>query len=239
MRTPPNDTVSERTCVLTRAKGDRARLVRLALSPSGDVLPDVRARAPGRGAWIAVDRPALDTAVAKGKLKGALSRAFKEGDVSVPEDLGARIETALADDALNRLGLEARASTLVTGSERVAETARSGKVALLLHAADAAEDGNRRLDQAWRVGEDREGSGARGLVLSAPRAILSAALGRDNVVHIGVTDARAADRVALAIDRWHAFIGLPTTGWLAENTAKRQGRAAHEENPDFGQKGFG
>ena len=235
MRTPPNDTVSERTCVLTRAKGDRARLVRLALSPSGDVLPDVRARAPGRGAWIAVDRPALDTAVAKGKLKGALQRAFKEGDVAVPDDLGQRVETALADDALNRLGLEARASTLVTGSERVAETARSGKISLLLHAADAAEDGNRRLDQAWRVGNDDEGSGARGLVLSAPRAILSAALGRDNVVHIGVTDARAADRVALAIDRWHAFIGLPTTGWLAENTAKGQGRAAH----DVLSKGFG
>lgn len=212
MRTPHNDTVSERTCVLTRAKGDRARLVRLALSPSGDVLPDVRARAPGRGAWIAVDRPALDGAVAKGKLKGALQRAFKANEVSVPEDLGARVETALADDALNRLGLEARASTLVTGSERVADAARSGKVSLLLHASDAGEDGNRRLDQAWRVGNDDEGSGARGLVLTAPRAILSQALGRDNVVHIGVTDARAADRVALAVDRWHAFLGLPTTG---------------------------
>jgi predicted RNA-binding protein YlxR (DUF448 family) len=58
------------------------------------VAPDVRARAPGRGAWIGVDRPTLDAANQKGKLKGALARAFKTGDVSVPADLGERIETA-------------------------------------------------------------------------------------------------------------------------------------------------
>jgi len=34
-------------------------------------------------------------------------------------------------------------------------------------AADAGEDGNRSLDQAWRVGQSAEGSGRQGLVLPA------------------------------------------------------------------------
>src|SRR5690349_11275155 len=97
MRTPRNDDlaladkephVPERTCVLTRRKGTRDELIRLALSPDGEVAPDVRARAPGRGAWIGVTRSELDEANTQGKLKGALQRAFKTNAVGVPADLG-------------------------------------------------------------------------------------------------------------------------------------------------------
>lgn len=228
MRTLPNDPPGvkhspERTCILTRAKGEREELIRLALAPDGMVHPDVRAKAPGRGAWIGVDRAALDAAVAKGKLKGALSRAFKTGDITVPDDLGARIEEALSRAALERLGLEARASTVATGSERIIDSARKGALELLFHAADASEDGNRKLDQAWRMGRDEEGSGRQGLVLSVDRTILSVALGRENVVHIGVIDAGAAARVATAIDRWHGFIGFASTGWPCELTSQGSG----------------
>ena len=80
----------ERTCVLTRRKGGRDQLIRLALGPDGTVAPDVRARAPGRGAWISVSRAELDEAVANGKLKGALARAFRSGDVTIPPDLAER-----------------------------------------------------------------------------------------------------------------------------------------------------
>ena len=51
--------VPERTCVLTRRKATKDELIRLALSPDGEVAPDVRARAPGRGAWIGVCRTDL------------------------------------------------------------------------------------------------------------------------------------------------------------------------------------
>ena len=46
----------ERRCILSREKGGRDRMVRLALSPAGVVLPDVQSRAPGRGAWIGCSR---------------------------------------------------------------------------------------------------------------------------------------------------------------------------------------
>jgi uncharacterized protein len=209
MRSLPNEPADEpeRRCVISGERGPKSGLVRLALGPDGQVAPDVRARAGGRGAWIGVNRADLETAIAKGKLKGGLSRAFKTSEFTLPDDLADRVETALSRNAIDRLGLEARSGMLLTGSEKIEQSARSGKVRLLLHASDAAADGNRKLDQAWRVGSDREGTTLAGLVLSVDRSILAASLGRENVVHIALIDKAAAARVGQALDRWHYFIG--------------------------------
>jgi len=207
MRKPRNDAlekhVPERTCILSRRMAPKEELIRLALSPDGEVAPDVRARAPGRGAWIGVNRAELDEANARGKLKGALQRAFKTNAVTVPADLGERTQAALRQAALDRLGMEARSGNLINGSDKVEVAARSGKVHLLIHAADAGEDGNRKLDQAWRVG----GGAERGVIFPEPRTILSLALGRENVVHVALTDPAAASRVSDALERWRGFTG--------------------------------
>ncbi len=209
---PAKDTSPERRCILTGNNGSRDELIRLAISPANpdgtcDVLPDVLARAPGRGAWIGVSRQELETALAKSKLKGALARAFKGAVLTIPADLPARIEAALTRVLTDRLGLELRSGKLLLGSDRIAEKARQGKVAFLAHAADASDDGARKLDQAWRVGEDAEGSGKRGMTLPLDRAALSVALGRDNVVHLALTDRAAAMRVAAPLGRLLHFLG--------------------------------
>ena len=208
-----------RSCILTRDRASRGALVRLALAPDGQVLPDVRAKAPGRGAWIGVTRTELETALAKGRLKGALSRAFKGAPFTLAPDLPARIAAALERNALDRLGLEARGGSLLTGSERIVAAARSGQLHALFHAADAGADGAGKLAQAWRVGRDAEGSGLKGLTLPVARSILSLALGRENVVHIGVTDRAAAGRVSDALDRWLHFIGAQTLSPAQRSTA--------------------
>jgi len=232
MRTSPDDTrtvttqgaragddTPTRSCILTRDRAARAHLIRLALAPDGAILPDVRAKAPGRGAWIGVTRAELETALAKGKLKGALSRAFKTGDFRIPDDLPDRITAALERNALDRLGLEAKSGTVLTGSDKIADAARAGQLKALYHAADASPDGARKLAQAWRVGEDREGSDLKGLALPLARPILSMALGRENVVHIGVIDRLAAVRLGEALDRWLHFIGSdPEPGPHQSNT---------------------
>ena len=219
-RPAPGNHNPERTCVLTRRKGTKDELIRLALSPDGEILPDVRARAPGRGAWIGVTRAELDSANAKGKLKAALQRAFKSKDVTVPANLGERTEQALRQAALDRLGMEARAGNLINGADRVEAAARAGKVQLLIHAADAGEDGRRRMDQAWRVG----GGGPRGMIFPEGRTILSMALGRENVVHVALTDRAAAARVLHALSRWHTFTG-PDRGLEGGEPALRTGSA--------------
>ena len=84
---------------------------------------------------------------------------------------------------------------------------RRGQVQLLLHVADAGADGNRKLDQALRVGREAEGTDLAGLVLPVDRNALSMAMGRDNVVHIAVTDSKAAVRLRAALDRWQSYLG--------------------------------
>ena len=226
MRTPRNDQLSEtdrakgrgrhvpeRRCVITGEVSPAEHLVRLALGPDGSIAPDVHAKAPGRGAWIGVDRVTLEASQAKGKLKGGLARALHEGQFAIPDDLGARIEAQLQRATLDRLGLESRSGTLISGSDKIEQAARRGQVRLLLHASDAGEDGRKKLAQAWRVGEDDEGSGREGHVLPVDRNALSMALGRENAVHLALTDARAAARVLAHLSRWQFF-----TGWSRDAT---------------------
>lgn len=222
MRTPNNERLTpdiagaaragesapERRCILSGEHGARDALVRLAISPEGLVLPDPLAKAPGRGAWIGVTRAELEQAIAKGRLRGALARAFKGAPLTVPEDLAQKVDDALQRVLLDRLGLEMRGGGLILGSDRIAEHARSGRVAILLHAADASEDGTKKLDQAWRVGREAEGTGERGIRLPLDRAALSVALGRDNVVHLALADDAAAERIVSILARLLHFRGL-------------------------------
>ena len=223
MRTPHNERLTsdiaeapkarrasepERRCILTGETDTRDALVRLAVSPSGLVLPDAQEKAPGRGAWVCSSRSAVEEALASGKLKGGLSRAFKTGDLAIPEDLPQKIEDGLTRVFLDRLGLEMRVGALILGTQRIAETARQGGISALFHASDASEDGRKKLDQAWRVGRDAEGSGERGVTLPLDRDALSVALGRDNVVHFGLANDAAAARVMKPLKRLMHYLGL-------------------------------
>ena len=222
MRTPPNERLTsdiadapkarkdsgpERRCILSGESAARENLVRLVVSPTGMVLPDAQDKAPGRGAWVGVTREEFADAQAKGRLKGALSRAFKTGDLDLPEPLPQMVEDALTRVVLDRLGLEMRVGSLILGTQRIAEAARSGAVALLLHASDASEDGRKKLDQAWRVGRETEGSGERGIELPLDRNALSVALGRDNVVHLALADDAAAARIMKPLARLAHYLG--------------------------------
>lgn len=248
MRTPNNERVSsdiaeardsakaepERRCILSGEHGARASLVRLAVSPEGLVLPDVHAKAPGRGAWIGVDRAALGAALAGGKnggkLRAALARSFKSGALDIADDLPDRIEEALRRALTDRLGLEMRSGALILGTQRIAETARGGGVAALYHASDSSEDGRKKLDQAWRVGREREGLGDRGAILPLDRSALSVALGRDNVVHLALADHRAAERVDMPLQRLLHFLGADPKGPADTNSGgERLPLASHDD----------
>ena len=244
MRTPNNERLTpdiaeapkartksepERRCILSGEHGTRDQLVRLAISPEDagghcHVLPDVHAKAPGRGAWIGARRAELEQSLAKGHLKGALARSFKGARLRLPDDLPDLIEQALRKALTDRLGLEMRAGSIVLGTSRIEEQARTRRTELLLHASDASEDGRKKLDQAWRVGRDAEGSGERGIVLPLDRAALSVALGRDNVVHLAVNNAASAGRIANAVGRLVKFAGdqLPAENSSASLDAGRQ-----------------
>jgi uncharacterized protein len=180
-------------CILSGSKTVPDKLLRLAIGPDDGVAADFTGKLPGRGAWISLDRSALETALAKGKLRGALLRSFKGAKLSIPTDLPERIAQGLEKRALDRLGLTMKAGALVTGSDAIAQLLNRGKAWLILHAADAASDGIRKL------------GGSEMMILPCGREALSLALGKANVVHIGISEQAAADRLLIDIGRWLAY----------------------------------
>lgn len=203
----PEKSGPERKCVLSGERENASALIRLALGPDNVVAPDIHGKAPGRGAWIGVTADELAKAQAKGKLAGVLKRAFKVDNVQLLDDMAGRISASLEKAFLDRLGLEARSGNLILGAEKIDTAARSGQVALLLHASDASTDGSGKRDQSWRVGEDEEGSGKAGIKLPVDRDAISAALGRQNAVHVALIDKKAAERVMHHLGRWLNFNG--------------------------------
>ncbi|WP_164156959.1 DUF448 domain-containing protein [Sandarakinorhabdus rubra] len=196
---------SQRRCLLTGEAMPRTGLIRLALAPDGGIVPDLAGKLPGRGGWISADRALFETVAARKRLQGALARALKSNAIRLADDLADRIEAALTQRLLGRLGLENRAGNLIFGADRVREQLSRGKVRMLLHAGDARPDGADRMDgMARAVGESLDAAIAHQR-LPFGRDALSAALGRDNVVHIGVTDAGAATRIAADLARLAGF----------------------------------
>lgn len=193
----------ERRCILTGAVAARAGLIRLAMGPDGRIAPDLGEKLPGRGAWISPDAGLLADVAARGRLAGAIARALKQ-PVVVPDDLAARITLGLERRLAARLGLENRAGHLVPGHDRIGETLLRGRGALLLHAADARPDGKGKLDSKAKAMD------VPSMTLPFGRDQLSAALGRDNVVHLAVVDAAAASRITADLSRWQAFAQPPS-----------------------------
>ena len=192
---PPHDPI--RRCILSGAHEAQGELIRLALGPDGMLLPDLQARAPGRGAWVSPNRTLIREAIAKGRMKGALARAFKGEKAEVPADLDDRIETGLARLFFDRLGLEMRAGHLIYGTARIDAALRAGQAHLLLHANDAAADGSAKLDHLAQAVPHR--------IIPATRARISMALGRENIVHAALIGRASAERVEAALTRWAAF----------------------------------
>ncbi|MDT7933855.1 MAG: DUF448 domain-containing protein [Sphingomonadaceae bacterium] len=198
MRSSPDE--PQRRCILSGGHRSRSGLIRLALGPDGTIAPDLQARAGGRGAWIGVTAAELDIAIAKGRLKGALARAFKTQPPTIPGDLTQRIADGLERLALDRIGLENRGGALIYGTERIADAAAAGTARLVVSVADAGRD-------ARALAAKARGAGIEHITLPAARATLSAALGRANVVHLGVLGENPARRIAEAVTRWREFIG--------------------------------
>ncbi len=193
----------ERRCILTRVSGPKEHLVRLALGPDGQVAADLGEKLPGRGAWVRADRPLIEKAMARGQLQGTLVRALKHQPIVLSPTLADDIAAGLRKRLLDQLGLCARAGLLVWGHERISDALGKGRVELLLHAADAGEDGSGKLEMKRRAACPDSHT----LNLPFDRATLSVALGRGNVVSAALVDAGAAARVSTALARLMAFEG--------------------------------
>ena len=201
-----------RSSILTRDRASGAALFRLALAPDGRVLPDVRAKALGRGTWIGVTRATLEIAIAKGNLKGALARAFKSRDFAIPADLPSLIAEALEKNALDRHGLECKVWCTHHRHRQDRRRGAFGQVARCCYHAvrRAAPTGRESSRRRGALGRMREGSDLKGLALPASRAPHCPWRWAAKMWYISlrlIGPHRRPARVSDALNRWLHFIG--------------------------------
>jgi predicted RNA-binding protein YlxR (DUF448 family) len=98
----------ERTCIVTRQKGDPSELIRFVLGPDNCIVPDIRARLPGRGAWVTGTAATVELAVKR----KAFTRSFKQ-EVRFASPLVEQIDQLLERDALQALAFANKAGQVV------------------------------------------------------------------------------------------------------------------------------
>jgi predicted RNA-binding protein YlxR (DUF448 family) len=168
---------TERTCALTRKLKPVAELIRFVVGPAGEAVPDIKRKLPGRGIWIDATRAAIEESIKR----NVFARGFKR-DVRVAKDLATQTERLLAAAALDALAMAGKAGLVVGGFAKVEAALGRSDVLALIHAADAAADGKRKLDGALhRKSEAKSREIAVIDIFSGSQ--LDLALNRPNVVH--------------------------------------------------------
>jgi len=172
-RGPRSGHASTRLCALTRVPKPTDEMIRFVRSPQGEVVPDVRQKLPGRGLWVTATRQAVADAVKR----NVFARGFKAQLQPVP-GLTAQTEDLLARAALDALAIAGKAGLVLHGHAKVETAIDRGEAVAILHAADGAEDGKRKINAYLR------GRGSEIPVIAAfSSEQLDLALGRSNVVH--------------------------------------------------------
>jgi uncharacterized protein len=206
----------ERTCIVTREARPAGELMRFVLDPAGTVVPDLRGKLPGRGAWVT---PTADT-VRQAVKRRLFARAFK-AEVTASADLPDIVDAALVRDLVAALSLANKAGALTTGFGKVESALRDGSAAALIHAREAAEDGRRKLAGALRNRET-------GTILGIPvlddlsESDLDMATGRVHVIHAALLAGPGSEGCLSRWRRLRVYRGSGGASAVADGVHQRQ-----------------
>jgi len=172
-----------RMCAVSREVRPIDELIRFVVAPSGEVIADIKRKLPGRGLWISASRRAVAEAIRRHQF----GKGFKR-DVRVAATLAADTEALLTKSAVDALAMAAKAGQVISGFGKVEDAlaGRQGRspVQALIHAADGAADGIRKLDALVLQNRGNRGESAPIPIVSALTSTeLDLALGRANVIH--------------------------------------------------------
>ena len=168
-----------RMCAVTREVRGIDELIRFVVAPTGEVIPDLKRKLPGRGLWVSASRQTVAEAVRRHQF----SKGFKR-DVRAAPTLPADTESLLIRSANEALAMAAKAGQVVSGFSKVEGALEQGAARALIHASDGAADGIRKLDAIVRQKSGNIAESAEFPIVNVlTSAELDLALGRSNVIH--------------------------------------------------------
>jgi predicted RNA-binding protein YlxR (DUF448 family) len=181
-------------------------MIRFVVAPDRRVLPDLAAKAPGRGIWLSARGDVLETA----RNRGAFAKAAR-GSVIVPPDLASVLQAGLRQRITDLVGLARRAGQAVCGFQKAHEWLTQGRVGLVVQAADGSADERARFLSG----------AADGMRVIAPltAAQLGAVFGREHGVHAAVAHGRLAEAIWIEAERLRGLVGAaaPAPGGRESN----------------------
>jgi len=187
--TGPKAPGTERFCVVARAVRSTDEMLRFVAGPDGTVVPDIKRKLPGRGVWVTGTREAVTEAVRRGLLPRGL-----KANVRTPAELPELIDRLLERAALDALAMAHKAGRIVAGFERVESAIAAGGLAAIIHAADAAPDGVRKLGGR----AERQFP----VISTFTSSQLDLALGRPHVIHAALLSGREGETF---LTRWRTL----------------------------------
>jgi predicted RNA-binding protein YlxR (DUF448 family) len=193
----PRSRGAERFCVVTRAARPVEDLIRFVIAPNGEAVADLKHNLPGRGVWVTATRRELTT-VAK---TNAFARGFRR-EVRLAANFVEGVERSLENAALDALAMARKAGWIAMGFAKVESALKREAVIALLHAAEAAPDGVKKLDSARKQGQQ---SGSVTIIRILSAAQLDLALGRPNVIHAALLAGRASETFMARLRRLERF----------------------------------
>jgi len=193
----PRSRGGERFCVVTRAARPVEDMMRFVIAPNGEAVADLKHNLPGRGVWVTATRSSLTAAVKT----NAFARGFRR-EVRLAVNFVEGVERLLENAALDALAMVRKAGSIAMGFAQVESALKREAVIALLHAAEAAPDGVKKLGSALRQSRSGE-SVAIVRILSA--AQLDLALGRPNVIHAALLAGRASETFMARLRRLERF----------------------------------
>src|SRR5713101_932262 len=168
-----------RMCAVTRQVRPIDELIRFVVSPSGEVMADLKRKLPGRGLWISASRQA----VAEAARRSQFSKGFRR-DVKVAPTLPADTESLLVRGVIDALAMAAKAGQVISGFSKVEGALEQRQIQNSVKALIHAADGIRKLDAVVRQNTANNGESREFPVVTALTSEqLDLALGRSNVVH--------------------------------------------------------
>ena len=199
---------AERRDIASGEVMDPAGMIRLAFGPDGLVVPDFARKLPGRGAWVASSREAVDAAIKK----KAIARAAK-AQVDTPDNFADLIEAGLAQKVLGLIGMAKRAGEIEIGFDKVRGAAQTGLLAYRFEARDGSEDGRGKIRVSAKAAAKDLEEPAAPVIGCFNAQELGAVLGREHLVHVGVRKGRLAKALRKELTRLAGFRDLMPPEW--------------------------
>ena len=181
-----------RKCIVSGEIKEKSQLLRFVATPDGQIVPDLYKKFSGKGIYVTNSYQSLVTAVNKNLFTRALKKRAK-----VSADLLQTVENILHKKALDAISLAKKAGDVFIGLDKVLEALREQKVAFVLEAKDAGNDGRKKLQHytnnlpLYRLFDVEE---------------LDQTLGKVNTVYLAFAKTRMAKTVQDNFERLSVFL---------------------------------